>query len=36
MDADVDIKKRRTAYDVTQILKTFVLKYPLSLKEKHF
>jgi hypothetical protein len=33
---DVIIKKMRTADDVTRILMTLQLKYPITLTEKHF
>jgi hypothetical protein len=36
MNVDVIIKKRRTAGDVTQIMTTLKLKYPLTLTEKQF
>jgi hypothetical protein len=36
MAVDVIIKKRRTADDVTKILMTLELKYPIALGEKHF
>jgi hypothetical protein len=36
MAVDVIIKKRRTADDVTKILMTRQLKYPITLTEKHF
>jgi hypothetical protein len=35
MAVDVIIKKRRTAVDVTKILMTLKLKYPIILTEKH-